>query len=77
MRRKLSKKKEELEKIVNIENNIGKIKKNLKDFKDEVYELYVWGENKEKKEVIIKGVKYKVDDCVYEGKIMIIKNKER
>jgi len=54
LRSKLSKTNEDLDTVVNIETVIGKIQKNLHDFQAEVSAFYVWGENPDTTEVLLK-----------------------
>ena len=54
MRNKLSKTNEDLDTVVTIETAIGKIQKNLHDFQAEVSAFYVWGENPDTTEVLLK-----------------------
>jgi len=54
LRSKLSKTNEDLDTVVTIETAIGKIQKNLHDFQAEVSAFYVWGENPDTTEVLLK-----------------------
>jgi hypothetical protein len=54
LRSKLSKTNEDLDTIVTIETAIGKIQKNLHHFQSEVPAFYVWGENPDTTEVLLK-----------------------
>lgn len=54
LRSKLSKTNEDLDTITTIETAIGKIQKNLHNFQSEVPALYVWGENPDTTEALLK-----------------------
>ncbi|KAJ4429798.1 hypothetical protein ANN_22002 [Periplaneta americana] len=77
LRSKLTKANEDLDTLESVEAAAGRVQKNLQNLQSEVPAFYVWGENTDTTEALLKGVKSQVEDSVSEGKSLISKTKDK